>query len=52
MHGLYTLLALQGLSFVNGLARADYTSSVCVIGLIALWFEKKDAALLVHLVLF
>jgi len=40
------LYLMLGLSFVNGLARADYTSSVCVIGLIALWFEKKDAALL------
>ena len=38
----YVMLVL---AYFNSLARADHTASVCVIGLISLWFKRKDVAL-------
>ena len=42
MHG-----SSQALGFMNDVARADYTVSISVIGLIAVWFRKHSPCYLV-----
>ena len=39
--------AMLVLAYLNSLARADVTASICTIGLMSLWFRRKDVALTV-----
>jgi hypothetical protein len=48
---LYLIYTMLALGFMNDVARADYTTSISVIGLIAVWFRKRSPCYLVFFIL-